>query len=74
MIVGIVSIPLVCCALLGLVAGIAGVVMGILGRKQTAERGEKGAGMALAGIITGGVGVLLSIASMIFGVANYLNN
>jgi hypothetical protein len=66
MITGIASILIGCCCWpLGLIAGAAGGVMGFIGRKQIAERGGRGQGMALAGIITGGVGVLVGIAGLV---------
>jgi uncharacterized membrane protein len=68
MIVGIVSIPALCLCGLGLLSGIVAVVLGFLGR-QKAERGEAtNAGQALAGIITGGVAVLLGILWIVFTV------
>ncbi|MFE4636932.1 DUF4190 domain-containing protein [Streptomyces sp. NPDC056773] len=55
---------------LGLLFGIPAVIFGVLGRGK-AKRGEAdNEGMALAGIITGAVGILIScvfIALMIFG-------
>jgi hypothetical protein len=70
MITGIVSIVAACCCpILGLLAGIAGGVLGFLARKQIAERGGQGNGMALAGLITGGVGVLLAIVNLALAVS-----
>jgi hypothetical protein len=57
----IVGIPLVSCYGFGLFVSLAGAIMGHLARKQVAERDEDGGGMALAGIITGWVGVGLSL-------------
>jgi hypothetical protein len=58
---GIGGIVLCFCYGLGLIPGALGVIFGFLGMRQTAERGENGRGMAIAGLITGGIGVLLSI-------------
>lgn len=54
-----------CCGLLGLV-GIAGVVCGLMAKKEIQEsRGAKtGDGLALAGIITGAIGIVLGVASI----------
>lgn len=56
---------------LGLLFGVPAVIFGVLGRGK-AQRGEAdNGGMALAGIITGAVGIVISclfIALMIFGV------
>ena len=56
-----------CCPVLGLMAGVAGLIMGFISRKQIMERGGQGNGMALTAIITGGVGVLVAIANIILG-------
>ena len=74
MICGIVAVPLSCCYGAGLPFALAAVIMGFIARKQINESGgsQGGAGMALAGIITGfiaiGVGILaiiLLVGSMI---------
>jgi hypothetical protein len=65
MIVGIVSIPLVCCFYLGIPGGIVAVILGFLG-KQKADRGEAtNRGQAMAGIITGAVALLLGILAIV---------
>jgi hypothetical protein len=63
MVLGILSICLFCVyGVLSIVLGVMGVVFGILGRKK-AERGEaNNAGMALAGIITGSIGIAVGAA------------
>lgn len=63
---GIVSIlGFCCCTPIGILCGIAGIVLGIISKKNNNE----GAGMALAGIITGAVGVVGSIIWIIIGSA-----
>lgn len=57
---GIVSIPLTC-LYVGVLFGIAAVIMGVIAMKQVKETGQEGHGMALAGVITGGVGIALSL-------------
>jgi len=75
MVTGIASIILGCCCWpVGLLAGVAGGVMGFVARKQIEERGGQGNGMALAGIITGGVGVLLGILGLILAVTGVNQN
>jgi hypothetical protein len=49
--------------------GLAAAIMGHIARKQVAERREEGAGMALAGIIVGWIGVALSAAIALFYLA-----
>jgi hypothetical protein len=63
-IVGIVGVC--CCGFLGVV-GIGGVICGLLAKKEIREsRGAKtGDGLALAGIITGAIGIALGIASVV---------
>lgn len=58
------------CWPLGILLCIAAIVFGFLGRSKAATMAGSGGGMALAGIITGGLGILLSIVfSIIFFVA-----
>jgi hypothetical protein len=66
MILGIVSIVAIGCVPVGGVAGLAGIVLGIMG-SRAADRGESShRGFALAGIVCGSLGVLLSMAWMGF--------
>lgn len=68
-------------AIISLVAGIAGltvlpflasiaaVITGHMARRQIAERGEGGSGMATAGLITGYVGIALAVLGVILVIA-----
>jgi len=72
MVTGIVSILLgFCCGALGVPGGIAAVVMGFIARQRVAQSNgaQTGAGMALAGIITGGVAIVLSIGLFVLALA-----
>ncbi|WP_205801294.1 DUF4190 domain-containing protein [Micromonospora thermarum] len=61
MILGIASVPLVCCHL-GLPLGVAALVTGWLG-KQKADRGLAGnSGQAIAGMVCGAFGAVLGLA------------
>lgn len=72
MIFGILSIPLgFCCGLLSVPAAIAGIVLGIIGIRKAAEGQASNRGMAIAGAICGGVGILVSILAV---VANFALN
>ena len=64
LVLGIAAIPMLCLCGSGVVAGIAAVVCGILGRKKIKESPGTltGDGMALAGLITGAVAVALGVA------------
>lgn len=50
---------IICCGC-GLFS-IAAIVLGILGKKETDSGEKKGGGLALAGLITGGVGILITV-------------
>jgi hypothetical protein len=58
LVLGTASIPLLFCYVAGLPAGIAAIVLGIIGKRK-ADRGVAGnGGQAVLGIVTGAVGVL----------------
>ncbi|MGW7054569.1 DUF4190 domain-containing protein [Streptomyces sp. NPDC054887] len=62
MVLGIIAVTFFCAYGLGIILGILALIFGILGRKRV-QRGEAtNAGMALAGIILGVVGFVLSAA------------
>lgn len=51
---------------LGGIGSIAGIVMGVKARGQIARSGERGAGVALAGIVVGVLTTLFAIAYWIY--------
>lgn len=62
-------VALVCCffgPILGIPAGVAGVVMGVMGRKRTRESGRNGQGLATAGMICGIIGVVLHLGIVVW--------
>ncbi|MFD5099731.1 DUF4190 domain-containing protein [Streptomyces albidochromogenes] len=62
MVLGIIAVTFFCAYGLGIILGILALIFGILGRKRV-QRGEAtNAGMALAGIILGVIGFVLSAA------------
>lgn len=65
MIFGIASIPGVCCSIVGLGLGIAAVILGVLGMKKADAGQASNRGQALAGVICGAIGAVLSIASIV---------
>lgn len=67
MIVGIVSIPLVCCFSIGTVGGIVAVVLGFLGKGKVGRGEATNGGQARAGIICGFVAVGLGVLFLILG-------
>jgi hypothetical protein len=58
-------VGLLCCP-----AGIAGIVCGFTALNQIKQRGGKGRGMALAGIIIGSVGLVLTLIVFLINMAN----
>jgi hypothetical protein len=71
MILGIVSIPVACCAIVGLLTGGAGVVLGSMGLRKVAAGQATNRGQALAAVICGAVGLVLSIISGAYGAVNF---
>ncbi|MFF0469842.1 DUF4190 domain-containing protein [Micromonospora zamorensis] len=73
MILGIASIPLVCCFFVGIPVGIAAVVTGYLARQKVAQGLANNAGQAKAGLICGavavGLGIILIILNIVANVA-----
>lgn len=67
MVLGILALCLLCLyGIPSIVLGVLAVIFGVLGRKR-ARRGEaNNAGQALAGIITGAVGIVLGVAFISF--------
>jgi hypothetical protein len=55
--------------LLGL-GGILGVTFGIIGLRQCNRRGERGRGLAIAGIVVGGLVVAFWILALVAGVTS----
>ena len=64
----IVGILALCLPVVGLLAGIVAIILGFIGRRQAAQRGQGGRGMAIAGIVLGIIGVLAWLAFLVFGV------
>jgi hypothetical protein len=67
LVTGILSIPLCCCALFGLpfIMGIASIVCGIIAMSKIKAQPQvfTGSGLAIAGIVLGGLGLLLGMGS-----------
>ncbi len=70
LILGILSIPLGCCAWYGLIAGIPGLICSIIGYRQTKS------GIGLAGIICSIIGMVISLVILVLGLIglSMLNN
>jgi hypothetical protein len=74
MILGIIAIPAACCAFLGMIVGVGALVLGILGMRKAAAGQASNRGQALAGVICGSIGLVLSIGSAIAGAALNLSH
>jgi hypothetical protein len=78
LIFGIASIPIaICCALLTLPFGIAGVVLGVMGKQKAAQGLATNGSQANIGLITGviglAIGILWFIAGLIFDFGSLVN-
>ena len=58
---------LLCCG----IAGVAGLIMGIIAKKKIAETGEGGSGMAATGIVLGLISIIVWVIALIMYVAEY---
>ena len=66
LVLGVVSIPFICCTWVGLVIAIAGLVFGIL----SITRKESGKGMAIAGIVCSSIAVVVIVVILIIAAVN----
>ena len=62
---GILALLCSCCGWFGIVLAVAAIVLGIL----SINKGENAKGMAIAGIVCGGIGLLIGIVVLIMGAA-----
>ena len=60
---GIVSVLCCCCGWLSIILGVGAIVLGII----SLNNHEDGRGMAIAGIICGGIGTLMAVVIIILG-------
>ena len=61
----IISLVASCAGLFCGIGSIVGIVLGVIARNQIKQSGENGQGLALAGIIVGGISLALNV---IFGI------
>ena len=73
MVVGILALVLSICVFffpfLGLVLGLVALVLGIVARSKVRKGQAGGRGLAITGLITGGLAVLIALAVIAFGAA-----
>jgi Domain of unknown function (DUF4190) len=67
MILGLLSMPTCCCGFLGAPLGLASLVLGIvsLGKIRGESQVWKGSGMAIAGIVMGATGLLMTVVAIV---------
>jgi hypothetical protein len=72
LVLGIVSVPMICCCGAGFVAAVLAIVFGhvAVGQIRRSEGRLDGAGMAVAGLVIGYASVALQILAVIFLVAS----
>ncbi|MDY3559827.1 DUF4190 domain-containing protein [Gemmata sp. JC673] len=68
LVLGILSLPLCCCPLVGIATSIGAITTGSLGMKKAENKG-----MAVAGLVLGIIGLILAIINAAAGVAMNLN-
>ncbi len=66
---GILAIPGACCCYSSVPLGIAAIIMGFIAMSKAKESPEThgGRGMALGGVICGGVGLAFTVLAIVFG-------
>ncbi len=72
---GIISLPTACCcSFLSMPVGLAAVVLGILAMNKVKQEPHlyTGAPLAIGGLVTGGLGLLLAILMLALGMSSYL--
>jgi glucose uptake protein GlcU len=69
LVLGIIALLLSWTIVVGFICGVLALVFGIIGRRRASAREATNGGSALAGAITGGLGLLVSIALIIAGAA-----
>jgi hypothetical protein len=73
LVLGILSIPLACCGFFGLLLPVGAIVCGILGMKKADQGLATNKGMALAGLICGGVGAIIAVIIIILSLVSAFN-
>jgi hypothetical protein len=72
LIFGALSLPAATCSGGGALAGVAGIVLGILGLRRVRRGTADGRAMALIGIVCGGLGIVATVALMtLLGVVGF---
>jgi hypothetical protein len=70
LVLGIVGLPIICPLL---IPSVLAVVFGFMARKDIRQKGHGGDGMALAGLITGFIGIAAAIIAIVVGIVLLAN-
>lgn len=74
LVLGLLSLPAILTVFLGIILGLLGVIFGLIGMGR-AKRGEAtNGGMALAGLITGAIGLVVSVVFIAVGVSFFFSH
>src|SRR5439155_4123918 len=71
LVVGVLSIPLALTVYLGMLAGVVALVFGTVGVLATRRGPRTGRGMAVAGVATGLVGLVIAVSLGMYGVKTF---
>ena len=69
LIAGLVGLPLLFAPVIGLVAPIVALVLGLIARSRIRSSGRRGRGIATSGVVLGGIGLALSLVITVTSVA-----
>ncbi len=70
LVLGILAIPGIIIPIVGIVLGLLALILGLSARSQIRRDGLTGSGQALAGVILGGIAILLAVAIIVAAVAS----
>lgn len=74
LVLGILSLPAILTIVLGILFGLLAVIFGIIGQRR-ARRGEAtNAGVAVAGLVTGAIGLVVSVVLIALGLSFFFSH
>jgi hypothetical protein len=71
LVLGVLAIPLALTVYLGVIAGLIGLLLGLIGVIRTRPGRATGRGMAIAGAVTGLIGLVMAIALGVLSLHTY---
>lgn len=69
LVIGILSLPAAFTVIFGIILGIAAIVLGVMGLNKAKTMQDAGRGLAIGGIVTGVIGLVLSLLIVLAGAA-----